>query len=500
MAKFNARKLIADFAWKRATGLLHTDDTLIITRSVMGKLGQTVSTTEVVQLSDFSEQRDPIIAALQKLQEDGRLPAPVICGIDPRGIYSVTKQITEDEKDIPAAEIVSAQIGTMEGGLAASMVPAKLAAGTFRTITAVSMWRAKQLLAGLEGIKSHKLQLPPMAGIILSQAAAAAKKPRRWNVCLRVLPGEAYGMALLTVGDALVAWRMFMPGRNGRLSKAGVEQALLGLLSHAKKDLLLERVDGCLLQVGTDAAAYEQMASGLSSNLDLDVRRAKAYQVDPLGLSQALAKWGMKATVHELDLFRGMQPQLGLSENFPRQACAAAMAAILACGFLLWDEATTLEDKVARIRAAAKTDANRARIQLSKVKKEHEVLQNEFIIARNFVAKRVFWEDFLRELPLLMPKGMRIVRIEGYNALRLSTKVSAQAKKSKIQISTEMIIPDNTSGTPPAMHEFIAALRDSETFSGSFPNISGANVKIVELRDGSAQVKMIVTCTQAKGS
>jgi hypothetical protein len=493
------KTLVDNFAWKRATGLLHTDDTLVISRIDVSAVGKKRTESEVVELSDFESEPEPLIAALKHLREAGKLPGPIICGIDPRGIYSVTRQSTDDEKDVSAAEIVSAQIGALEGGLAAAMINAKLPSGTFRSITAVSKWRAKQLLAGLEGVKSRLLQLPPMSHIILRAAMAAGKKPRRWNSVIRVIPGKNYGVALLTVGDSLVAWRMFAPGRNGKLSKGRAEQTLLGLLSHASKDLLLDRVDGCLLHVGEDAVAYEQMAEGLSSNLDLDVRRSGACHVDNESIAESLATWGLAATVHELDLFQDLQPKSGLAENFPRKAAGSLSVAIMLFGLLLWNEATTIEDEVAAIERVANQDAKRAKIKLDKVKKEHEVLGNEFMVANNFVSKRVFWEDLLRELPLLLPPAMRVVRIEAFDGVQLTNKTTAATKKTKFQLTTEMLVDDPNGGTPPEVQAFTLGLRESEQFGKTFPRISSANVRIQELKGGIGQVKLQVTCKPGSG-
>lgn len=487
------------FAWKRATGVLHTEDALIITRAQINTVGKRLLTTETVELSTYASEEDPLVAALKHLREEGRLPHPIICGIDPRGLYAVTRQVTEEDKDVTAAELVSAQLGTMEGGLAAAMVPTKLPNGAFRTLVAVSRVRARRMLAGLNGVKAHRMQLPPMPQVILRQATQAGKRPRKWNVCLRLIPGPVFGVAMLTVGDAAVAWRMFAAGKRGKLSRASVEPALLGLMDHARKDLLVDEIHGCLLHVGKNSDLFQGLASELSANLDLPMKLAGSFELDNEAISASLADWGLQSPPHELDLFRGLQPRLGLAENFPRKAAALLVTAIVGCGLTLWNEASEIEAQAATITAKAKKDAAKAKIKLSKIKKEHEVLKLEFGVAKNFIGKRVFWEDFMRVLPDVLPVPMRVVRIEGYDAVSISDKVSATAKKSKLTLTTEMIVPPGVEGTPAEVSIFTQALRQSPEFSGSFPRITGASVRLIKLRDGSSLAKMTVVCMPGKG-
>ena len=486
------------FAWKRATGVLHTDDRLLITRLAITALGQREMETEELLLSEFADSPAPLTAALRHLSQEQRLRGQIVVGIDPRGMYAVTRQITETDKELSAAELVAAQLGAMEGGLAAAMSPAKLHGGTFRVMIAASKSRARALLAGLDGFKGHHIQLPSMPQVLLRMAMHAAKRPRKWQTLLRVLPGPSYGMAMLSVGDMMIAWRMFAPGRNGRLTQAAVEPALLGMLDHAKKDLLIERIDGCLVQVGRDAEEYQRLAEDLAADLDMPVQLAGEANTETAAICTALANWGLQAPPNELDLFEGLQPRLGLLENFPRKAAAGLLATLAGCGFLLWNEATDLENQAALVTAKAKQDAKRAMVKLSSLKKQHEVLANEFRVAKSFIGTRVFFEDFLRELPSLLPGPMRITRIEGYDAVSLSDKVAPGAKKTKLQITTEMDAPSEA-GTPPEVAAFTAGLRSSPAFRESFPRITGASIRLQKIQGGQSRAKMVIVCMPGQG-
>lgn len=483
----------AGFAWKRATGVLHVGDRLVITRAALGARGRITSSTEVVVLAEGADGVAPVTAALTALVEQGRIPPPVICGLDPRALYAVTRQVTQDEKDVTAAELVATRMGAMEGGITAAMQATRLPNGSFRTVVAASRSRAKDLLTGLQGIKARAVQLPPMPQVILASAAARARRPRGWQAVIRVLSGAQFGMALLSVGEQAVAWRMFAPGRDGKLAIGPAEHAMLSLLHHARNDLLLEQVDGGLLHLGTDTPAGEQLAERLCSDLAIPVRCAGRMVLDHPSLSAALAHWGLRQPLHELDLLRGLQPRTGLRENFPRRAAALTLSTLAGCGGFLFHEASTLEAQARQVEAQAARDAGRAGIKVSALKKEHETLKSTFDVAWRFIEDRVYWEELLIELPSTLPSGMRVTRIKGDDALRLSEKSGSAAKASSIEILTELALTGSTE-SPPEVPVFAAALRASPAFARHFARLSSSTLRVDETRTGGAVARLTVKC------
>ncbi len=452
---------------KVATGVLLTEDHLTVTTVAKTALGARQISTQEVEIGEQG-----VVATLGRLRTEGALKGKIVCGVDARRSFAITRKLISEDAGQTPAELLSARLGYLEGGLVAAMDGVRLPSGQFVSLVACSRGLASELLAGLDGIRISQIRLAPVMPALYRMAQQKKSAPRKWKCEMRVLIGEGEGLAILAYQGHPVASRLFdFPDSK---NTHGVEVAVLSLMTFAREELALNAVDGVFVHV---ADTEEELVAACERGLGVTTKIAPAVSTDAHAGSYALGLAGLKPKPGATDLFQEIHPPAGLKQNFPAKAALVLGAVVVGSGWAMNSEADSLEREAARIERAAAANAKRAGAAVNDLRKVHEGLKAEMGVAKAFLFKRVFWSEILYEIPEVLPETVMLTDFDGRDLLRFKkAKGTTLSRQLQLIGQTKM---DGTVVSPPEVNTLTTALAESEVFQANFPLVAGANVRLM---------------------
>lgn len=471
------------FAWRRATGLYYSDGRLTVAHAATELVGRTSHSERTLEVSP-----EELSSAIESLKEEGELKGHVICSLDSRTLFSMTRKLAEEDILRGASEVLKEHVGSVEGGVTTGILPIKVGAGMFHSLYAFRKAPVEAMLKGLGTTRTAQRRMLPLPVALLPMVRRkSAGRPKGWNTWVSILPGPGFGIALLCSGKLPVAMRLF-PARQEEIAGSAVEAAVRGLQSFAGSELGVGSLDGVLVHLGEDAG-WEPEADALQRITGWTVTLGERLFADDHTLARSLADYGLSSAPVELDLFSDLVDEHTLLGNLPVRSLVGVTAAMLLSSFLLFWQAFTIETEEGMVTGQAKALVARAGVKIKGLADVHKITKKEVRLAEAFVSNRLFWEDFLREIPTLVPDEMKLVRLDGRNRVAWSDTSSAE---TRLSITTELplLILD---GTPPEVTAFTEAVRQSEVFMDRLPRIRGSNMRFQSgARDSFA--RLILLC------
>jgi hypothetical protein len=483
--------------WKLATGVLLADDRLIATQVTKTPLGVKDSETVEEQI-----ENGDVTAAMKRLRETGRLKGVIVCALDARRDFSITRKLTPDDSERRPSELLAGRLGCSEDALAAGRETIKLPGGLYSLLVAAPRPLTLQILAGLGAGRNADARLVSVTHALHARSLHVHPRARRSKAEIRVLPGESACLALLSCGGSLVATRMFSMASDDDAS--AVRLAVLSLSTYAQEELSLAAIDGVVLHMGESAEALARECEG---GYGLPTQLAPRLTADPESASLALAHLGTQMRPGELDLFAELRPAPGLRQTFPIKAAAVLLAVIGGAGFALWHETSSLEGENAKLKQLTEQYAKKAKVNAKDLVKLHEALESEYEVASSFITSRVFWADVLREVPLVVPSTGTIVDLDGRDVVKFPVTGKKKKKKksesSVVAVSRQFMLSievplDVADTSPPEVAELTGALETSPYFHEQFPRITGSNVRLLPAVRGLAARIMVMCFPQTK--
>ena len=472
------------FAWRRSTGLYYSAGRLTIAHASIEATGQRSYREHTLEVAPEDLQE-----TVAELREEGVLKGTIACSLDLRSLISLTRRLSDEELSRGAHELLKEHVGSVDGGLATGCLPIKLSRGQFTSLYAFPRGPVADLLSGLGKLRAAQRCMVPLPLALVSKLRTkAAGKPRKWGTWVSVLAGPGFGLALLCHGKQPLAMRLFA-SRLGVLTASAVEGAVLGLQTFARDELGLEHLDGVLLHTGIDDE-IEAHADELERLGGWEVVLGPRVVLDESTLARSLADYGLGDTHHDPDLFAELVQVNTAWDNLPiRSLLGLAGAILLGAASLFW-QAMMTETDASLVTGRAKALAAQAGVKLKGLTDEHKRLKKEVKQVSAFADQRLFWEDYLRELPELIPETMFLVRLDGKNLVRWSEKSKGE---TRLSVTAEVPLPF-IDGTPVEVTEFTEAIQASELFQDQLPRIRGSNVRFQSgVRESKA--RMVVLCS-----
>lgn len=467
-------------------GLLVRKDRLLVTRGSGKKATVDEYPFEPGHLGDIVAQ----------LRDDGMLGGQVVCSIEGRRLYTVTRADDPEHEGLGPSEILARDIGRLAGGIVADSEEVKLPAGVHHTYAACPGEVARELWRGLAGLRPRDLRLVPTDHAVHRAAVDAQRSPRRWRKELRVIVDGARGLALVAWHGQVVASRAFVvPADAPPETRArAIEIAVHGLVTWSREEFGIEELDGGVLHA-EDEGPVAEAVDGLVHG---ELLTASPIGLDSESLALALPAMARKRLPDDLDVFRDLHAPSGFKENFPVRAAALMLTTLAFCSWLVWDEVTRLENELSAINGQLGALVKRLDIKRSDVPKLHEVRTIEWNTVTAFVGERVFWSDLLDELPSVLPEGVVLNDLDGRDRVMLKKSTAGGAQAPRRLLITGKVDVDDESVAPPEVGLITDALRSSEEFRTTFPRITGANVKMMPGPNG-LYARMTFTCLPGNG-
>lgn len=474
-------------SWRRATGLYYARRRLTVAQARIGGLGR-----RDVRIHEEHVLPEELAETIARLRSERVIAGQIVCGLDPRLLFSVTRRVSEDELKRGPGALLQEHVGPVDGGTACGMLPLKLPAGGYHAIYACERATAADMLAGLGRLRESQRHCVPVVQALLPALRKVVKPKRSWRTWVALIPGAYYGLALVIHGQQVAATRLFK-SHGGQIDTAVASATLRGLRMYARDELQLGRFDSvavCAPPDGDAQASADELAIRLDDETPF-VAGSKPFSLDDELFATCLAELGLAGGQPSVDLFHELTEARGALDHLPtRQLAGVAAAVLLGAGVLAW-QAGEMESKASNVRAMAKSRAKHADVKLSELSERNKAVKKEVELAAAFAVDRVFWEDFVREIPSLMPATMFMTRIDGRNGIRWSDRSQAE---TKLTISAEVPL-EFIEGTPPEVTAFTQAVEQSEIFREKLPKIRGSNVRF-QTGVTSSLAKLVLLCTR----
>ena len=343
-----------------------------------------------------------------------------------------------------------------------------------RSMAVLVSCRKKGMAEPLEMLKrraSRLVLVEPTPCALLRAARDQIKEPRGCKLSARFLLGEKQALGLLAVGALPLHWWVFdLPSGEETLA---VHSAFVRMKMQAKNWRVDQDLDHVIIQ-GRPELGNKLGAVEFGQRIGTRVIRGETPEYEPTAIARGLALGGL---VEErlFDLSRSFKTRESIGEIFPWGDLVMQTAILLGVLLLLSDRARTLDQQLSATRREMikyKWLGNKQEGELDKEKKNLDVKART---AEAFLASRVDWSNYLRDVASHLPDNTRLSSIAAQAELEnLTGKPAAGLIKRSFVMKLETPIPP-TNETPREIDRLLGLLRDRSVIRQEFP--------VIELKD-----------------
>ncbi len=339
----------------------------------------------------------------------------------------------------------------------------------YRTVAATGGAQARTIAEALSALGVRDASLIPAPVALHRAALRVGDVPRAWRTAIHVILGGARGLALLGLGRVVVGWRPFAVAPGAEIYC--VASAVRSLAAHLRDTFGLPDLDGVLIH----GESADTLAAACGEQFALDSRAAPSVGLGESAVAEALARHGLRRGPAGIDLLRPLRGSPGPLAAFPRRTAAAFLAVVAAGGLLMTERAREIEAGADAARRMARVDAEAGGFDLAALAQGHARLEAEVEEAATFAARRIRWAPILRELPALLPEGVRLTSLEGDNALAApDTRTGKRAFDDRLALSLDVPCEEGVS-FPGGPQETLAALGACPSLRQAFRIVEGGS-------------------------
>lgn len=452
--------------WKKATGV-----TIGADRVTLSIAAATAGGVQVLQTQAAAVGEGGVRAALTELTEGKKLPGLVVAGLDARQVYFSTKAVQPEAEGDPLDHLPPALAASSK--YVAHHVDVKQRKQSLVSIGACGRAVARDVLAGLRGVKSTRARLEPAPYALHDAARRRGKTPRRWRHLIRVLLDAEQGLAILEGQGVPLAWRPFRCGAGG--AAAAVATAVRGLRAYGRSELELPDIQGVLVHCDGETPEFH---ADCEEHCGIETRLLPLVRLDEQTVAGSLARAGLRSRAHTPDLLTKLKPPPSVRDIFPWGVALILLLAVLISGYELSSEADRIEGQTRMAKREMKLNVLKARVKLSELKKRHGELSLEMELLYNFVVKRIAWAEVLRELPERVPKTVVLTGVRGRDSFTMPSGTKSGVRKletKEISLFGQGRL-ERGRAAPVDVTALMESLAASEVITKNFPRVDGANV------------------------
>ncbi len=469
------RSTCGKIRWGSALGVYLAEGRLTLTRAAMTPLG--VRATDSTSAPVGEGGPAPILKQWleSNLTPRQRRAIPVCVGLGAEQTFFTTRTFEDDgQEQAPSVESLLASAGSASfdaANAAADYMMAKFAGTSTYSIAACQRKLAEDLLGAMTqaGITKCRLELAPWG--LMELMRRRAKTPHGWKVRVRVVLGKEGGLAVLESGDRPLFWRRF--GLAKDQEPINIASAVRHLEVHASQKLPPRKIAGVIVQ----GEVGDGLVEALRGQLNMEVIAAGGEAHDDSTYGLALAVRARKPRPDGIDMFRPLRPPPTIKQMFPRKTAALMVVLVAGMGLFLWDKASELEDDcrmVKRQNAGYKWAAN---VKTPDIENERKQLTDEVAAVQKFLATRIVWADYLRDLPTRLPPNSCFTMVAGTSEMQDMSGGSVQKKSNKSLTVRGMARFADRSSAPKEIDAFLESLRAVDILKRDFPLVNMAEIK-----------------------
>jgi len=315
---------------------------------------------------------------------------------------------------------------------------------------------------------------------------------------------------MLTAENEPVLWRRFASSEENEA--AGISSAARSVQVHAAVTLGIQNVGGIILHGKT----CQELARKVADESGLEAVQAGGEwlsdEIYSLGLALSAHKspnaggggrGSHKKSVQPLDLLRSMRPPPGLKEMFPAKQAAIVVLAGLGMVVALWDKSANLAGQCEQLRRQNASHKWAADLHTPAISGQKKRLSEEVGAVCQFLATRILWGDYFRDLPTRLPPNACLTNISAACEMKETGKKEETARKTNKSLTLRGVAryaggsseesaegeggSKRDPGAPPLRFEstaapkeidaFLESLRQVELLQRDFPLVSLADIK-----------------------
>lgn len=358
-----------------------------------------------------------------------------------------------------------------------------------RPLASLAACRKKYLsgvLAALEAAGVEPCVAEPSPCALLRDATRRLRAPGRSKAFVRVILGDAGGLAVLTAAPAVpLMWRAFdLPaGGEAQAIRASVASlASLGRFCGQEGE-----VDAVLIHGRPDLGPLAEVADAEA------LPGVKALRHDLPGLDEGSIAAGLAEGpgpgVAAFNLVRSLGRGMSILDIFPWGQAVLQMILLVAATLFAHHRLTE-----ARVdaRAAREDDARydwAAKVPTEKLQEEKKDLEAKAEALRSFLSTRVLWTAHARDMATRLDPAIVLTSFQGVAELEGG---KAKAKKSLL---LKLSAPIKKAGAmPKEISGFLRALRDDPLLKRDFPEIEMGDLRWSSGAGAQPSATFSVTC------
>lgn len=410
---------------------------------------------------------------LDDLRRGGELVPPVVLAIDPDLDFLITRGSRSAPLRATSLEHLDAQV---EGGLVTATEATRVGRRSYSTLCAFPKHLVMQVAEVLGDLPRNQRSIVPATQALAALALRMGRAPRRWRTTFRLILGPERGLALLMVGERVLARRIFRSGPAGEAVAATA--ALRSLLAHAGDELELRLVDGLLLHAEPERAAPILAAA---ERMGLEVVLLPVLEFGAAAIAEAIRCHAGGRVKPPFELLQRAGDPADRLPSFPLVAVMPALLAILGSGGWLYHAGARVLTEADALAEEAAALTERTRTGAEVVSDRLDALRLEIGIASSFLARRAWWAGLLEELPALLPAAATLDAASGRYPLLLGTDSEDEEAvygEGERFFRLECTVPVGEESSPPEVAALGVALKQSAAVQRNFPLVRGATVQL----------------------
>jgi len=462
--------------WARAVGAYLKQDRIVLTEVANTPAGMVVlgrHTQEIGEDGPGEALKQWLTTHLTPRQ---RRHTPVCVGVAPEHAFFATRRLDiQRRKGPPSANELLEASGAFHAwdkdDAAADYVKTKLPGVQAYSLTAVRREVAEQVLSGLKaaGVRSSRLEPAPWS--LLRAADRQGKPPKKWKLTIRVLLDETNGLAMLVAGEHPVLWRRFaIHEADPALS---ITSAVRALQIYARQNFDVRSFPGIFIQ----GRISDGLVKRMEDETGMTVAAAGGDGPTDGQYSLALALSAKKSKDHVLDLMRSLRPPPSIREMFPWKLAVTILLLTGCMGFVLWDESASLACELESVQRQNASHVWARSLSTPAIRTERQVLSAEVGAVRRFLATRIVWSNYLRDLPTRLPPNACLSKIWATCEMPdMSKKKQKRDAKQSLTLSGMARFADRTRA-PREIDAFLESLREMKLLKHDFPLVEMAEIR-----------------------
>lgn len=417
---------------------------------------------------------------------DGLLGAKVAVGVDPLLEFFSTQRSISFQEGGKAESLIEELRSKYGGRLVVEPMRTALSPKTHQTAIAVPKGELQETAEAFSGFPAGRVKFVSTTHAIYAMAADGDPAPRKWKSEMRVFLGNHEGLVLFAVEGTLVARQIF---EYSGQAQGAVVTAVNGMMAAVKEGLALDPPDGVLFHVGQDDTTLADLCTSVTG-LPSESRGKIAY--DQGTLAAALAFDGFRRKRVEVDFLNRAEKKEKAKGSgvVPVKSVALLGATILGMGAYLWTAGSAVQEEIDA--AMMKADEALALYDYDEfvLEEAEDQLMKAVTVGEGFLMDRVYWADYLTEIPRLLPDGMTLKRIDARYAIIIAeesddedgggTATKTMDESSRFfEMVFEMPVASEDS-EPPEVLELTESLKESDIFRKSFATVPAAKTNKLE--------------------